>query len=273
MDDSSARARLRKGTDARSLAVIELQVQAPFDSEDAFERLDRADLARAMEKQSDRLVQEASDEWIDSPTDARVLAGEDRVLIRLDLPDETREQLAQRLDRLYDLAFDLASSLRLDVADPQMGSVVTRLRYEQHFQRFLEAYYTRARTAVALSSRSGWTELDGDADRGSELPAIETELDGLPSSVWGKARRALGVLEFSGERALRALSALDASRPFVAIVPPDVQPGDDAAILRVRRLVHPVAGLALVEVRAEGVVRIESVDRSADALRLQLRSM
>jgi hypothetical protein len=71
----------------------------------------------------------------------------------------------------------------------------------------------------------------------------------------------LGVLEFSGDRALLALDLLTAENPFLAIVPLNAEPGDDAAVLRVRRLIRPVPSLALVEVGTEGVLRIRTLDR------------
>ena len=49
--------------------------------------------------------------------------------------------------------------------------------------------------------------------------AIETEPEALPSTAWGSGKRPLGVLEFSGERALAALKQLSAASPFLAIVP------------------------------------------------------
>jgi hypothetical protein len=274
-DRDSRTARLRKGgrTEARSLAMVELHLESTEDRYDADPMeplLDRAALRRAVEELSDRLVPEGTDEWLDSPTDARLLVGQDRLLLRLALPAESRDQLANRLDRLFDLSFDLASALRLEVVDPQMGSVVTRFRYEQSFQRILDVYYTRARTAAALaSSPAGWTEFATDGVAGAKLPAIETEPDSVPAAVWSVTKRPLGVLEFAGERALAALAALDPAAPFLAIVPRDVEPGDDAAVLRVKRLVHPVPGLALVEVSTEGASRIGAVERG-ESLLLQL---
>lgn len=269
--------RLRKGsrTEARSLATIELHLEstAVSESDDPLEPLlDRNDVRQVVsEELAERLVPEGSDEWTDSSTDARLLVGHDRLLLRMTLPDESREYLAQRLDKLYDLAFDLASPLRLEVVDPQVGSVVTRFRYEQHFQRFLDTYYTRARTAAALGSTTGWTEFGDATFGGTDVPAIETEPEALPPTVWGTGQRPLGVLEFSGERTLAALRQLTAENPFVAIVPLNAEPGDDAAILRVRRVIHPLPGLALVDVATEGVLRIRTLDRTAARLTLAPR--
>ena len=199
-------------------------------------------------------------------SDARLLVGHDRLLLRLTLPDESRDRLAQRLDKAYDLAFDLASALRLEIVDPQVGSIVTRFRYEQQFQRFLDIYFTRARTAAALASPAGWTEFADATLATLDVPAIETEPEALPSTAWGSGKRPLGVLEFSGERALAALKQLSAASPFLAIVPLHAESGDDAAILQVRRVIHPLPGLALVDVVSEGVRRIRSIDRAAARL-------
>ena len=193
--------RLRKGssTEARSLATIEIHLECTgvAESDDPMEPLlDRGSVRRVVHDDlSERLVPEGSDEWSDSPTDARLLVGHDRLLLRLTLPDESRYQLANRLDKVYDLAFDLASALRLEVVDPQVGSIVTRFRYEQQFQRFLDIYFTRARTAAALASPTGWTEFAEATLDTLDLPAIETEPEALPSTVWGSGRRPLGVLE------------------------------------------------------------------------------
>ena len=264
-------ARLRKEREALSLANVELHLEAASDRADADPLepvLDRADVRHAVEQLSDRLVPEGSDEWSDVATDARLLVGADRLLVRFELGTaDSREYLAQRLDRVFDLVFDLASALRLEVFDPQLQTAVSRFRYEQQFQRFLDAYHTRARTAAALISPEGWEDLgESELVPPSELPAIETEPEALPPAAWGRSRRALGVLEFSGERALRALSGVDRERPFVAIVPPNAAPGDDAAVLRVRRLTRPVPGLALVDVGAEGVARIHSVEGTSSLL-------
>ena len=279
MDKSRERertTRLRKGsrTEARSLATVEIHLEATESADvDPLEPLlDRAKVRHAVETLSERLVPEGSDEWSDSPTDARVLVGQDRLLLRLALPDESRDLLAQRLDRVYDLAFDLASALRLEVYDPQVGTVVSRFRYEQQFQRFLDSYYTRARTAAALTSNAGWTKFDEAAVFADEVVAIETEPESLPPTIWSSGKRALGVLEFSGDRALSALEKLDPAKPFIAIVPLNAEPGDDAALLRVKRLIRPVPGLALVEVASEGVQRIRTLDRSSGVPRGTLSS-
>lgn len=265
---------LRKGsrTEARSLSLIEIHLESPDTSDDPAEALiDRAVVRRVVhDRLSDRLIPEGSDEWTDSPSEARLLVGQDRLLLRMTLPDESREYLAQRLDKLYDIAFELASALRLEVVDPQINSVVTRFRYEQQFQRFLDLYFTRARTAAALASNDGWTEFADTPLDIESVPAIETEPDALPPTVWGTGKRRLGVLEFSGERALAALAKLGPS-PYLAILPPHAEPGDDAAILRVRRLIHPLPGLALVEVEAEGVSRIRTLNRAAAVLTLAPR--
>lgn len=264
--------RFRRGgrAEARALATLELHLQAMGD--DPLEpSLDRDEVRRVLDRLDDRLTFDGQDEWIDASTRSRVIVADDRILVRTGLPDESREALAQRLDRAFDLAFDIASPLRLDVVDPQLGSIVSRSRYEQQFQRFLDAYYTRARTAVALASRKGWTELTDapTAAVGDHVPAIETAVEDLPSAIWGRAQRDLGVLEFAGEKALAALARLDARRPFVAIVPPEAQPGDDAALLRIRRYVHPVSGLALAEVATGGLARIRTLDRDG-GLRLSV---
>lgn len=267
-EKSERTTRLRKGsrTEARSLATIEIHLEATETAVlDPMEPLlDRSRVRRIVEELTERLVPEGSDEWTDSPTDARVLVGQDRLLLRMTLPDESREQLAQRIDRLYDLAFDLAGPLRLEVVDPQLGTTVTRFRYEQQFQRFLDAYFTRARTAAALASNAGWTRFeDGGSFADAEVLAIETEPEALPPTIWSPTKRPLGVLEFSGDRALAALEQLRPESPFLLIVPLNAEPGDDAAVLRVKRMIRPVPGLALVEVAAEGVQRIKSLDRTA----------
>lgn len=270
-DKSERTTRLRKGsrTEARSLAIVEihLEVTEGVEELDPLEPLlDRAKVRRAAQDLSDRLIPESADEWTDSPTEARVLVGQDRLLLRLALPDESRDQLAHRLDRVYDLAFDLAQALRLEIVDPQISSIVTRFRYEQQFQRFLDVYYTRARTAAALNSATGWTEFPEArpfVPAEATLAAIETEPEALPPTVWGAGQRALGVLEFSGDRALLALELLTAANPFLAIVPLNAEPGDDAAVLRVRRVIRPVPSLALVEVGTEGVLRIRTLDRES----------
>lgn len=269
-DKTERTTRLRKGsrTEARSLAIVEihLEVTESADLDPLEPLLDRAKVRRVVQEElSDRLIPEGADDWTDSPTEARLLVGQDRLLLRLALPDESRDQLAHRLDRVYDLAFDLAQALRLEIVDPQLSSIVTRFRYEQQFQRFLDVYYTRARTAAALNSSAGWTEFPERPFASAEatVAAIETEPEALPSSVWGKGQRTLGVLEFSGDRALLALDLLTAASPFLAIVPLNAEPGDDAALLRVRRLIRPVPSLALVEVATEGVLRIRTLDRQA----------
>lgn len=267
--------RLRKGsrTEARSLATIEIHLEATNvpDEESLEPLLDRSEVRRvANDDLSERLTPKGGDEWIDSESDAHVLVGHDRLLVRLTLPDESRDRLAQRLDRMFDLAFELSSALQLEVVDPQVGSVVSRFRYEQQFQRFLNVYYTRARTAAALDSTVGWTDLgEGIEFRAADpLPAIETEPDALPPAIWGTGKRPLGVLEFSGERALAALQHLNPEAPFVAIVPLSAESGDDAAVLRVRRWIRPIAELALVEVTTEGVLRVHAMDRKIGRLTL-----
>lgn len=262
--------RFRKGsrTEARSLAIVEIHLEAleSADLDPLEPLLDKSKVRRVVQDDlSDRLIPEGSDEWTDSPTEARLIVGQDRLLIRLVLPDETRDQLAHRLDRAYDLAFDLAQALRLEVVDPQLASVVTRFRYEQQFQRFLDAYYTRARTAAALNSNAGWTEFpdSGPFSHDQGVTAVETEPEALPPAIWGAGKRPLGVLEFSGDRALVALEQLSPQTPFLAIVPLNAEPGDDAAVLRVRRLIWPVPGLVLAEIATEGVLRIRTLDRDA----------
>lgn len=270
-DRSERTARLRKGsrTEARSLATIEIHLEATDagDVDPMEPLLDRAKVRRVVQDLGDRLIPEGSDEWSDSPTDARVLVGADRLLLRMALPDESREQLAQRIDRIYDLAFDLAGPLRLDVFDPQLGTPVTRHRYEQQFQRFLDSYFTRARTAAALASSAGWTHFEDAGSVDAEILAVETEPEALPPTVWSPTKKALGVLEFSGDRALAALDQIRPACPFLLIVPLNAEPGDDAAVLRVKRLIRPVPGVALVEVAAEGVRRLKTLDRTGDVPR------
>lgn len=245
---------------------------APAD--DASTGLDLDSLRRAVERIGDDRIREvrSGEEWADPEGRIRVILGDGRLLVRLALLDETRDQLARRLDDLFDLSFDLGAALGLEVRDPQFETSLTRFRYESQFQRILDTYHRRARTAAALEDSSVWKILSAPAGSPArftqgELPALETDLDALPSTAFTRKGRKLGTLELIGDRALSAIESLRPEHPFLALLPLNPQAGDQAPILRVLRYCRPTPGTILVEALSEDVCPLASLRRTAGGIR------
>ncbi len=232
--------------------------------EPAASPLDRRAVAGAM-AEIERLAEVHPDEWADEESRLHVLLGDGRLVLRLALFDESKEQLARRLDALFDLGFELGYRLRLDLVEPLLDTALTRHRYESQFSRILDGYHRKARTSAALVDPRAWRAVDdgrGVVVSGDPLAAVEAEPDSVPHAVWvGRRGKRLDPLELSGERATAVLAGLSADKPFLAVLPPGSKPGDTGAILRVRRISNPVPGTALVEAVSEGNYRLRLVTR------------
>lgn len=211
-----------------------------------------------------RQVGRDGDEWLDETGRIRVLLGEDRVLFRFQLADESQEQLARHLDRLFDLAFDLGRELSLEVVDPQLGSSPTRFRYESQFPHILDVYHRKARTAFALLREDAWSEVSSEGVAlalPASAPAFDADPESLPPAVWSRRVKRVGPLEFHGDRSLAALADVTPDKPWFAITARGARDGDEVALLRVLRISRPAADVAIVEAVSAGLTVTATVSR------------
>ena len=203
-------------------------------------------------------------EWVDESGRIRVLLGDERVVLRFQLLEESAESFARELDRLYETAFEIARAARLDVVDPQLSTVVTPFRFESQFPRILEAWSAHTRTALALQRDDAWSEVSSETAplaMPSEAPAFEAYPDQLPTTLWSRRVRKVGPLEFHGPKAAAAFADVAPGKEWVAIVAPKSTGGDDVALLRVNRVSRPIAGVVVVEGLSAGLTRSIAIER------------
>ena len=256
---------------------IELYLEGPpardWDpAADSVGGLDRRAVLAALDRHATWMhpVSRGDEEWLDDTGRFRLLIGDDRVLFRLQLLEETQEDLARALDRIFDLAFDLAADLRLDLVDPLLGMTHTRYRYENQFPRILEAYASRAKTELGLLRRGAWEELSRETEPvvlPTEAPSFEADPESLPTFVWTRRVRRVGPLELRGDRALAAFARVLPTQPWVAITARNARPGDDVALLRVLRLSRPVPGTVVIEAVSVGLTPSTSMDLAVGTVR------
>lgn len=216
-----------------------------WDAEDQVGSISRESLALALIEHA--RVSAAGDEWIADEDGLRVYSTGARVVVEIEVRAEDREALSLRIDHAYDLAFDIARELRLDVFDSQVQQVVTPLRYESLFPRILDSSHRRARILDALRSRDGWRHCDS-APLPDRVALVSAELSALPASVWSKVGKPIGVLELEGEEVGSALRHLRS--PFLAFGFGD---GGPVAVVRIVRFATPVPGVHLVDVVSGGM--------------------
>lgn len=240
------------------------------------EPLDRDRIVRALQQTNGlRALGKAQDEWIDEEGGAHVLVAGDRVSIRMELQVESNGELATKLDALLDAAFAIAATLRVDVRDPAFDTLVSRARIDRVFPRLLDHYLRLVKTDAALRDASVWKVFDPKAATArvpdAALPAFETDPATLPTAIWSRTGRALGILQLSGERTIAAVCALTDACPVLVVLSPGAKPGDDAALIRVVRVTEPLPGTAVVEAITAGVLSVESIDRSVQPIRVRVR--
>ena len=250
-------------------AELHLEAEA-FD-----EPLDRERVVRALQQTGGmRALSKTQDEWLDEEGGARVLLAGDRVVLRMELVAETSGELAVQLDSLLDVAFALGERLRVDVRDPVLDILVSRSRVERVFPRLLDHYLRRVKTEVVLRDPTAWRVFPNPAnahDPAVALPAFETDPATLPTAIWSRTGRPLGILELTGERTLAAVRALDPLCPLLVVVSPGAKPGDDAALIRIVRVAESLPGAAIIEAVTAGVLSVQSIDRSAQPMRILVR--
>ena len=55
------------------------------------------------------------------------------------------------------------------------------------------------------------------------------------------------------------------------VVSPGAKPGDDAALIRIVRVAESLPGAAIIEAVTAGVLSVQSIDRSAQPMRILVR--
>lgn len=251
------------------------QAELFLEAEAGDEPLDRDRVLRALgETGGLRAASKSRDEWIDEDGGAHILVTADRVLLRMELLVETTSELTVRLDSLLDVAFALAERLRVDVRDPAFDTIVSRSRVDRVFPRLLDHYLRLVKTEAALRDPSVWKVFHptpAAPSAGASLPAFETEPATLPTAIWSRTGRSLGILQLSGERTLAAVQALDPACPILVVVSPGAKVGDDAALVRILRVTEPLPGTAVVEAVTAGVASVDSIDRTVQPIRIRVR--
>ena len=226
--------------------------------------LDRRSAIAALDRIAEELhsVSRDDDEWLDEAGRLRVIVGDDRILFRLQFVEESQEELAGQLDRLFDLAFDLGHELGLELVDPLLGATHTRFRYDSSFPRILDAYAKKARTELALEREESWSELSRESEPvalPAEAPSFTAELESLPPFLWTRRVRRVGPLSLRGTPALTALSGVTRETPWIAILPAG-KPVAEVALLRILRMSRPLEGAVVIEAISAGLTKAASID-------------